>query len=80
MTPKQHFGRQYQIIQERYEPGCDDPTQDDFPYLFGSIEEAREYAKDGFRHMFEHDGDSYFIAELEPYLDGVTYTGRQFPL
>ena len=76
--------KQYQIIQERYADDWDsEPTQDDFPVLFASIEEARERAsKDGLGSLFEHKNNvlGYHIVELTTYRDGVTYTGRQFPL
>jgi len=73
--------KQYQIIQERYTDGWDnEPVQDEYPVLFDSIERARERAKSGTETMFEHKGHAFWIAELEPYRDGMTYTGRQFPL
>lgn len=73
--------KSYQIVQERYETGYDGPTVDDYPVLFGSIEEARARVKrDGLASMFEHEGDSHYIAELEDYRDGVSYTGRTFEL
>lgn len=71
----------YEITQERFEAGCDEPTRDMYPILFGSIEEARERVKrDGLTSMFEREGDSHFISELAPYRDGVSYTGRTFEL
>ena len=76
--------KRYQIIQERYADEWDDePTQNDHPVLFASIEEARERAgKDGPGSLFEYKSNvlSYYIVELTSYRDGVTYTGRQFPL
>ena len=71
----------YQITQNRWEDGNDAPTWDLFPVLFGSLEEARERVKrDGLSFMFEHEGDTHYIAELHQFRDGFEYTGRQFPL
>lgn len=75
------MAKSYQIVQERYEVGCDCPTRDEFPILFATVEECRERVKrDGLASMFEHDGDAHYVAELEPYRDGVSYTGRTFEL
>ena len=73
--------KSYQIVQERYEAGSDYPTQDEYPILFSSIEEARaRVVSQGLPSMFEHEGGSIYIAELEQYRDGVSYTGRTFEL
>lgn len=65
----------YLIIQDRYEDGCDYATRDEFPFLFASVKEARERVKrEGLESLFEHEGDSHYIAELE----GLSYTGRTF--
>ena len=68
----------YQIVQERYLDG--ECWQDEYPFLFASVDEARARARDGLASMFEHEGDSHYIAELEGYRDGVSYTGRTFEL
>jgi hypothetical protein len=67
--------KSYQVVQERYEPGYDDPTQDYYPILFASIDEARARVKrDGLGFMFTQDGNNHYIVEL----DGVSYTGKTF--
>lgn len=74
----------YQIAQERYEAGFDNPTRDTFPMLFGTVDEARERAKMGTASMFEQEGDSIYIEELQYFKDGNEYaviaTGRTFEL
>jgi hypothetical protein len=74
------MSKTYQIVQDRYERG-EDTVRDEYPFLFATIAEARERVKrDGLAAMFEHPGDSHYIVELEPYRDGVIYTGRTFEL
>ena len=73
--------KSYQVVQERYEAGYDAPTRDEYPFLFPSIDEANARVKrDGLAAMFQNEGDSHYIAELEQYRDGVSYTGRTFEL
>jgi len=73
--------KSYQICQNRYEPGCQNFTHDEYPFLFPSIEEARARVKrDGLAAMFEHEGDIHYIAELVSYPDGFSYTGLTFKL
>jgi len=79
------MAKSYQIVQNRYEPGNDTPTRDEYPILFASIDEARARVKrDGLDAMFENDGDSYYtshyIAELAPSRDGMSFTGKTFEL
>ena len=81
------MAKSYQVVQERYEPGCEAPTQDSYPILFASVEDARARVKrDGlFPAMFTREGDSHYIIELEPFRDrwhgdGVIATGRTVEL
>jgi hypothetical protein len=78
--------KSYQVVQDRYERGYDEPTRDEYPILFATVDEARARVKrDGLAAMFEHEGDSHYIIELEPFRDrwhgdGVIATGRTFEL
>lgn len=74
--------RVYQLIQERYGAGGDYPTRDEFPFLFATVEECQARVKrDGLKVMFEHKGDTHYIAELR-YVgkDRCEFTGRTFEL
>lgn len=80
------MSKSYQVVQDRYKPGDDEPTHDEYPILFVSVDEARARVKrDGLAAMFEHEGDSHYIIELEFLRDrrhgaGVIATGRTFEL
>src|SRR5262249_31408758 len=34
---ERQMAKSYQVVQERYEPGYDQPTRDEYPFLFGSV-------------------------------------------
>lgn len=72
----------YLIVQERYEGDYESsPTRDEYPIAFASVDEARaRFNRDGPASMFEHEGNTYYIAELAPYRDGISYTGRTFEI
>jgi hypothetical protein len=75
------MAKRYQIVQERFEEGYEAPTRDEFPILFPSIDECRARVRsDGLASMFQHEGDTHYIAELKPFRDGVILTGRTFEI
>jgi hypothetical protein len=58
--------KRYQVVQERYADNGE-TIQDSYPIVFGTVDETRtEVRKLGlFPSMFEHEGHSHWIIELE---------------
>jgi hypothetical protein len=58
--------KRYQVVQERYDDDGE-TIQDSYPIVFGTIDEMRaEVSKLGlFPSMFENEGHSHWIIELE---------------
>jgi hypothetical protein len=80
LTERVKMVKRYQVTQIRSDDS-DHEIWDAYPVLFASLEDARSRInRDGLAFMFEHEGDYYYIAELQSYRNGVSYTGKQFPV